>query len=178
VIGFLRFLGVINAAVWFGSAIFFTFVVVPGVFSPEMKTLFEQKVYFNGGVAQILISRYFVLQHCCAVIAIFHLVAEKLYAGRGIERLTLLVVTGMLGAGLLGGFWIQPKLKELHSIKYQSPSLPARAEADRAFKSWHGISQMVNLAMLPGLIFYLWRVTSVSHPSRLPGFRKLNIGWK
>ena len=36
VTGFLRFIGVANAAIWFGSAIFFTFAAGPAFFTTEM----------------------------------------------------------------------------------------------------------------------------------------------
>ena len=38
-IGLLRFVGILNAAVWFGTAIFFSFGAGLVPFSPEMKTL-------------------------------------------------------------------------------------------------------------------------------------------
>jgi hypothetical protein len=39
-IGILRFIGIANAAVWFGSLIFFTVVVGPAFFSEGMINLF------------------------------------------------------------------------------------------------------------------------------------------
>ena len=35
----LRFIGVMNAALWFGAALFFTFAIAPAFSSPEMKRL-------------------------------------------------------------------------------------------------------------------------------------------
>ena len=68
-IGFLRFVGLMNAAVWFGAAIFFTFGIGAAAFSPEMKELLGPKnsPYFSGAIAQILIARYFHLQLLCGV---------------------------------------------------------------------------------------------------------------
>ena len=37
--GFLRWLGILNAAAWFGAALLLTLVVLPGVGSEEMKLL-------------------------------------------------------------------------------------------------------------------------------------------
>src|SRR6266436_1420387 len=80
VIGFLRFVGLLNAAVWFGAAIFFTFAAGPAVFSQDMKDALRQNnPYFYGAIAQVLISRYFRLQLICGVIALLHLVMESLY---------------------------------------------------------------------------------------------------
>lgn len=174
-IGFLRFIGVVNASIWFGSAIFFTFVAGPTFFSDEMKRLFPPP--YNGLAAQMLLQKYFLLNHVCALIALTHLALEKLYAGRVLERFTLGILITIFGLSLLGGYWLQPKLKELHRIHYRGP-VAQREAAGKSFRAWHGVSQTANLAMTAGLLFYLWRVTSLNNPSRLPGFRKLSVGWK
>src|ERR1039457_449261 len=72
VIGFLRFVGILNAAVWFGGAVFFTFWSGRAPFSPEMKALLgpQNYPYFSGAIAQILIARYFNLQFTCSIIAV------------------------------------------------------------------------------------------------------------
>ncbi len=57
VIGFLRFIGLTNAAVWFGAAVFFTFVGGPAFFSPEMKHLLPPP--YNGAAAELMIARVF-----------------------------------------------------------------------------------------------------------------------
>src|SRR6266496_2641930 len=54
VIGFLRFLGILNAGVWLGAAIFFTFGAGPALFSQETQNLLGPKnyPYFSGAIAQ------------------------------------------------------------------------------------------------------------------------------
>jgi len=58
VIGFLRIVGILNAAVWFGAAVFFTFGAGFAPFSAEMKRLLGSNnyPYFSGAIAQILIN--------------------------------------------------------------------------------------------------------------------------
>jgi hypothetical protein len=175
VIGVLRFIGVINAAIWFGSAIFFTFVSGPAFFSSEMVRMIPPP--YNGVAAQLIIQRYFILNYVCGSIAIIHLIGEWLYTGRP-ERLTLGVILTLFCLSLLGGFWIQPKLRGLHYAKYRGATAEERQAATQSFGKWHGISQVANLVVTIGLLLYLWRVTSLNHPSRHPGFRKLSIGWK
>jgi hypothetical protein len=176
VIGFLRFIGVVNAAIWFGSAIFFTFVAGPSFFSEEMKHFFPPP--HNGLAAQILLKRYFFLHYCCGGVALVHLILERLYTGRTLERFTSGLLVAILGLSLLGGFWLQPKLSSLHRVAYRGPTTEQRAEAAESFRAWHGVSQAINLFMTAGLLFYLWRVTSLNHPARVPGFRKLSVGWR
>ena len=159
-IGFLRCIGLLNAAVWFGGGVFFTFFAGPALFSEDMKALLEKFYpYYSGAIAQIVIARYFKLEIICGVIAILHLLAERFYFGRAPQKRWLSLLVGLLALSLLGAFWLQPKLKKLHTTKYavNAPE-PNREAASREFKMWHSISQMANLVMLVGLGFYVVRV--------------------
>ena len=169
VIGFLRFVGILNAAVWFGAAIFFSFGVGLAPFSPEMKNLLGQNnyPYFSGAIAQILIARYFHFQVVCGVVAVLHLLAEWLYLGKSAQKLQVGLLVGLCSAALLGGYWLQPKLKALHAAKYGANNRPEiRQAADRSFKAWHGVSQGLNLLVVSGLALYLWRAANPPDPTR------------
>jgi hypothetical protein len=169
VIGFLRFVGILNAAVWFGAAVYFTFSSGRAPFSPEMKALLgaNNYPYFSGAIAQIMIARYFRLQVLCALIAWLHLVAEWLYLGRSPQKLRLGLLLGLCLAVFAGSYWLQPKLKALHAVKYGLHQRPeVRESAGRSFRAWHGVSAGVNLLLVGGLAAYLWRVTNSSDETR------------
>ena len=147
-----------NAAVWFGGAVFFTFAAGPAFFSQAMFNLVGR--IYAGAAAQIVLERYFALQMVCACIALAHLVAEWLYTGKLLSRTTPHLLIGLLSIGLIGGFWLQPKLKALHLEKYGARTQPAqRLEAERSFGLWHGVSQTINLFAMGGLVVYLWQIT-------------------
>jgi hypothetical protein len=169
VIGLLRFVGILNAAVWFGGAVFFTFWSGRAPFSPEMKTLLgpENYPYFSGAIAQILIARYFNLQFTCSIIAVVHLLAEWLYLGRFPQGTRLGLLVGLCLAVLVGGYWLQPRMKALHATKY-ALNRPAqvRESAARSFGAWHGVSMGINLLVVAGLAAYLWRVANPSDEAR------------
>jgi hypothetical protein len=169
VIGFLRLVGILNAAVWFGSAIFFTFGTGLVPFSQEMKELLGPNnfPFFSGAIAQVLIARYFRFQAGCAIIAALHLLAEWLYLGKYPQKLQTGLLIGLASAVLLGGYWLQPRLKALHATKYSLNTRPEiREAAAGSFKTWHGVSQLVNLLMVGGLAVYLWRAANPSDESR------------
>jgi hypothetical protein len=68
-----------------------------------------------------------------------------------------------ISLGLLGGFWLQPKLRSLHLKKYDGrSSVEIRNDADRSFKRWHGVSQSINLLMIGGLFVYFWRISKLT----------------
>lgn len=163
VIGFLRFLGILNAGVWLGGAIFFTFGAAPALFSQATQNLLGPKnyPYFSGAIAQIVIARYFRLQMICCVVALLHVLAEWLYCGRTPRKLRMTLLFGLVAMSLLGDFGLQPMLKKFREVKYSTTATPAqRDEAARSFSAWHGVSQIVNLFMLAGLTLYLWRLTN------------------
>ena len=168
-IGFLRFVGILNAAVWFGSAVFFTFGTGLAPFSEQMKDLLgpDNYPYFSGAIAQILIARYFYFQIGCAVIAALHLLAEWLYLGKYPPKLQGGLLIGLALAALVGGCWLQPRMRALHAAKYGASTRPEKREAAaRSFKAWHGVSEVVNLFMVGGLAVYLWRAANPSDQAR------------
>lgn len=168
-IGFLRFVGILNAAVWFGTAIFFSFGVGLAPFSQEMKSLLGQNnyPYFSGAIAQLLIARYFDFQIACGGVAVLHLLAEWLYLGKLPRKFQVGLLVGLCSAALLGGYGLQPKLKALHATKYGVNHRPEiRLAADRSFRAWHGVSQVVNFLVVAGLAVYLWRAANPSDPTR------------
>jgi hypothetical protein len=179
VIVILRFIGVTNAAIWLGAAIFFTLGVAPVFFTDELKRLLNGP-FWPGVIAQMALERYFHLQYICAVIALVHQVAEWLYLGRALRKLTLGLLLGVMCLSFIGGLWLQPKLHRLFLTKYgataqyQPAPVPAeeRVRAARQFSTWHGISQAVNLLVLGGLVVYFWRVSHPDDSARFLGTPK------
>jgi hypothetical protein len=169
VIGLLRFVGIVNAAIWLGAAIFFTFGAGPAIFSGDMRTLLGANnfPFFSGAIARIILNSYFHFQIACGVVALLHLAAGKLYLGRPVSKFTVGLLTSLLAITLLGGFWLQPKMHDLH-VRGYSPkvSVGERATAMHSFRVWHGISQVINLFVIGGIIVYVWRVNNPPNPTQ------------
>ena len=163
VISFLRFLGVLNAAVWFGAAVFVTFFAGPAFFSDRMIHALADQRYYAGAAAQVFLGRYFILHYVCGALAVVHLAAEWLYLGRRLTRFTLGLLTVIIALTLFGGGWMQPKLHGLHHAMYFGATPAEQAAATKTFRAWHGASQAANLAVVCGLLVYFWRLT---HPRR------------
>lgn len=161
---FIRLIGVLNAAVWLGAGVFFTFGIGPAVFSPEMKRIFGD--YYPGVIAQMFIARYFKLQLICGIIAALHFAAELVLARRGFQKWTFLVLVVPLSLGLIGGFVLQPKMNKLHAIKYSNAPAEEREAAAKQFGMLHGISQVVNLVGLLLLGAYAWRTATPPQTGR------------
>jgi hypothetical protein len=164
----IRFIGVLNAAIWLGAAVFFTFAVAPAFFIGDVEKL-GLHVFWRGAMAQLILARYFQVQYLCGLVAGAHLLTEWIYLGRRLERVTLWLLITLMAVGLAGGVWIQPKLKRLNLVRYNMSETykpaafpaPARAAAEESFRFWHRVSQIMNLAAMGALGFYFWRVV---HP--------------
>jgi hypothetical protein len=73
----------------------------------------------------------------------------------------------LLSLTLAGRYWLQPKLGTLHKLKYAvNVSEQVRESAAASFRIWHGVAQVINLAMLIGLGIYLWRVANSEDSAR------------
>jgi hypothetical protein len=159
-IGLVRFVGWVNAAVWFGAAAFFFLVADPAATSQEMKDLLGARnfPFFSVAISGALAKRFFSLYVACAVVALLHLVTEWLYLGKYPRRLWVALVAGLFVGGLLQAGYLQPKLAGLHRLQYAAP---ATAEAAiRAYRNWHAVSTAVNLLAMAGLGTYLWRLAN------------------
>jgi hypothetical protein len=170
VTAFLRFVGILNAAVWCGSAIFLT-IGLPAVFAPELKRLLTAPGV--GFVAEAVVARFFILQYCCGTIALAHLVAEWLYAGRAPLRWNLGLVLLLLALAVAGGLWAQPRMHALHLDKYFGSTPAQQLQAGHLFALWHGASEAANVLAITGLIVYLWRVSAPSDQPRFGNFGKI-----
>jgi hypothetical protein len=162
VTGILRFVGIINAAIWFGGSFFFTVVSGRLPFSESMKALLGQAYYpyFSGAIAQLGISYYFSFQIVCGVVALLHLAAEWMYQPRRNRRSLLALLILLFGFTLMEKVWLVPKMKELHAAKYaRNYPQTARDAADRSFRVWHASSQVINLFVLGGLVVYVLRMS-------------------
>lgn len=117
--------------------------------------------YPHAGAAQLIVAQHcFALQSICGAIALSHLVAERLYAGKALQRWPTYLVAGLFVLALLGGL-VQLKLQRLHLEMYGMRSTPQqRARAGATFRRWQAAAQAANVLMIFGLATYVWQVTS------------------
>lgn len=174
--GFLRFVGIVNAAIWFGAGVFFAAAILPAVFSQDMHKVFGVAAdspyysYYPGGVALVLFKRFFVLQYVCGIIALLHLLAEKLYLGRPLPRLDTALITVIFLLALIGGLWLQPKMENLRQARYVGANLEQKERARHSFGLWHGVSEFANLVIIGGLLVHLIRVSRPGTSDRYTTF--------
>jgi hypothetical protein len=164
--GLIRFVGIVNASVWFGAVVFFTIAAGPAFFSAEMASFLPRP--HAGRAAEVLISRLANVQIWCAVIALLHLLVEYLFSGRRADQLTLGALAAMLVINLTARFWLLPRMHQLQVIRYSDGATPAdKAAAISQFGLWHGLSSFGNLVVIAWLGYYLWLLTRSQPLGRL-----------
>lgn len=158
-----------NAAVWLGATVFFSFAVGPALASDEVRQLLTPSYYpyYSRALIQVVATSYFHLAIACGVVALLHLLAQRLYWGRPPRRIVLGLAAGLFALALLDGNWLTPRLKHLHRAQYSQAAQPAeRAAAARSFRTWHTVSQMLNVVMVAGLVLYVWHIANPPDPTR------------
>lgn len=174
-IGFLRVVGVANAAVWFGTVVFYSFAAAPALSADDVRDVLGDRnfPYFGGAISQVLLARYFQVNVACAVIALLHLLAERLYLGRSAKRAWTVVTLALFGISLLGAAWLEPKLRDLHRARHLVNAAPAQREmAARSYRVWHGVFYGLNVFLLGGVAGCLWRATHPPDELRFVGSPK------
>ncbi len=166
----IRFISILNAAVWCGSAIFVV-VGLPALFAPDTKNALGD--WNTGLAAQAVLARFFILQYWCLGIALFHLLAEWWFYSQPLWRFNAALILALGVFSLTAGLWLQPKLIELRRGKYQGPTLEQRTQSDHAFKIWHGTAQGANLLVIFALLAYLNHVTRVTENRRFSSSTKI-----
>jgi hypothetical protein len=172
VIGLLRFVGFLNAAVWFGSLVFFVFLAEPATGSSSMQELLGLRSfpYFSRAICELLASRCFILFLLCALVAMLHTGAEWLYFGKYPKRFWLALIFALFLGGLAQAYGLQPKLQTTLLAQFRPGSRPEEQQAAASsFRSWHLLSTTLNVLLLAGLGVYLWRVANPPDEMRFVG---------
>lgn len=161
-IGFLRFAGLLNAAVWFGAALCYSLIVGPALHSKQMAVLLTAAnfLYYSDAIAQVVASRCLQLQVVCAFLALAHVLAEWLYLGKVPQRFWRWLLFALVAANL-ACLLLQPRLQEWHQDSFRLRTPPeARKAAARKFSAWQIAADVVNILVVGGLGVYLWRMAN------------------
>ena len=150
-----QLVGTLNAAVWLGGAVFFTFVAGPMFFDPALKEILPKPE--DGIAARFLIGRFTAFQISCALIAAITLIIGWRMSERPFPRGQALLLGGiglLIAAAVLV---LTPKLDALHHLKYAdyfglNTTKEQSEAAAKAFGPLHGLSMVGNLVVLLGLL--------------------------
>jgi hypothetical protein len=168
VIACLRIIGILNAAVWLGIALFLIVGVGPATSSPDMRELLGATnfPYFSRAIARILVTRCLHLQLVCLFVGLAHLLTEGLYFGRGLRWFRLGLLLGLFWINLVV-MWAQPKLAYFHLIEYGTGATPERRQAaHQSARVWQAVAGTLNVLTLGGVAVYLWRVANPPDSAR------------
>ncbi len=180
-----------NAAVWFGAALFFFLGVIPATASTDLKQLLRGNFEsYSGIIDHLYWDNFLALQLWCGMIAVAHQFAEWLYLGRRLQRLTTYLVAVLFCMVVIDGLWLQPQLERLHQAKFayrktdqgfqpnNSFTQEQRIKATRSLNTWGRVAKITSLGMhshfslsnnwfaLAGLGILLWRISTPTETLR------------
>lgn len=171
VIGLLRLIGVFNAAIWLGGAVFFTAVASPALSSDLMSAVLQPRnfPYFSPAILHLMLSGYFQFSIVCALIALLHLTVEWIYLGRPASRkFPLGLLLALFVYALAGSNLLQPHLKRLHATHFSANAKPVeRVVAGKSYHRWRLFLTVMDFVVVGSLVVYFWRITK---PSDTPRF--------
>lgn len=121
----------------------------------------------SGRAVQIVLERFSILQFWCGGFALAHLFAEWLYTGRPLKAWAVYLVLGVFALALVGGLWLEPKVKKLHLDLYGTRSTPQqREQARRPLLVWRDVSEITHCLIALGLLVYVLQVALSGSPPR------------
>jgi hypothetical protein len=161
----LRFIGIMNAAVWLGAAVFLAFGADPACFSGDMKTALRIGAgdsYYAEAIAQVVITRYYTITLTCGVIALAHFFGKWLYQGRPKRRFSFILLMGLFGWTLIASNLVQPAVAKFNKQRYFATQPADRQAAVKPYRILRGVERTFNILVVLGLFVYTWRVTTPS----------------
>ncbi len=154
-----------NAAVWLGAAVFLAFGVDPACFSGDMKTALRIGAvdsYYTEAIAQVIITRYYVITLTCGVVALLHFFGKWLYQGRPKRKFSFILLMGLFGWTLIASNLVQPAVAKFNKQRYFATQPADRQAAVKPFRILKGVERAFNILVVLGLVIYTWRVTTPS----------------
>lgn len=168
-IGFLRFIGLMNAAVWLGTTVFFAFGSWPACFSTGMLTVLRASApdtYYPGAIAQVIMGRFYMISLACAVVALLHFLCQWLYMGRPSRKFSSVLVISLFVITLVGSNALAPALTRLNRHRFAAAQPAERQSATRRYQILRGVEEAFNILMIGGLVVYTWRIANPSDTLR------------
>ncbi len=183
-IAFLRFIGLMNAAVWLGAVVVYAALISPALVSAEMLKVFSEArpamaPAYRGLAVEIVAWKFYWIHFICGGVAAFHLLMEWLFTGKATRTLMLYLAMTMIVLGLANGVLLHYKMKELHRIRYAylpppvtNKQIEDKAKAGRMFDSLQAATEVMHWIMVAGLVVYLWKTATPGEQPRFNSTRK------
>ena len=165
VISFLRFVGVMNAAVWLGGSAFHLFAAAPFFGSEAVRWLLGD--LHASGTGLMLWQRFYLLQYLCMGIAWLHLLAEWVYLGRGVSRFNGWVLSAILCIAVTSHAEMSLAVEKAHwNRRNARVTAEERDRAARVYPLWSGVWTATNAVLGLAVLAFSWRTLTASHGPR------------
>ncbi len=157
-----------NAAVWLGTAIFFTFGAEPACFSADMRGVLgvTGESYYPGAIAGVVMTRYYHVMLACSLVSLLHFLGEWLYLGRPTRKFSFGLLAALFVLLIISCNAIEPSMNRFNRQRYTATQIDDRESAGKYFRILHVTTRVFNVLIIGGLAFYAWRVGTPSDTLR------------
>ena len=155
----VKYAHLLTLIVWLGGMIFFSFVATPSIF----KTLSREMA---GTVVGDLFPKYFILGYVAslALLATLWVIARDNLAA---VRVPLVILAAATALTFVSGMGVGAKARDIKAQMHTERDAAKNEELRKAFGKIHGVSVLINVAIMLLLLVYVWYVPEA-----------LNPGWK
>ena len=157
-----------NAAVWLGTAVFFTFGAEPACFSADMRGALgvAGDSFYPGAVGGVVMTRYYHVMLACSLVSLLHFGAEWLYMGRVTRKFSFGLLAVLFVLLIICSNAIEPSMNRFNRKHYTATQVDDRESAGKSFRILHITTRVLNVFIIGGLAFYAWRVGTPSDTLR------------
>lgn len=152
-ISFLRFVGVMNAAVWLGASLYHLLAVGPFFSTAAARWVLGEPQATGAGL--MLWHRLYTLQYLCVGVAWAHLLTEWVYLGRGPSRFQGWMLSLMLTLTLAGDLELRHGVEPAHWTRLNAKAnAEEKARAQRNYPLWSALWMSTQAGLTLAVILF------------------------
>ena len=147
-----RYLYLLSLVLWIGGIVFFSFLASPSIF----KVLPREQA---GQVVGDIFPKYHLLGYVACAIALGSLVGLRQLGVAQSVRTAMIFLALMGGVQITMGAVVGPMVVEARDAVKAAPPGPEKDRLEKRFRSLHGVSMLLNLALLMLGLVLLYRIS-------------------
>ena len=147
-----RYLYLLSLVLWIGGIVFFSFLASPSIF----KVLPREQA---GQVVGDIFPKYHLLGYVACAIALGSLVGLRQLGIAQSVRTAMIFLVVMGGIQVTMGTVVGPMVVEARDAVKAAPPGPEKDRLEKRFRRLHGVSMLLNLALLMLGLVLLYRIS-------------------
>lgn len=153
----IKYVHLLTLCVWVGGIVFFSFIGAPAIFKNLPREM-------AGAVVGAIFPKYWIMGYVCSLT----LLATLIYIVKGnfdAFKVQIGILAVAVALAFVSGMVIGAKARDIKAQMNAEQNTEKREALHKDFGKMHGISALVNVAVLALMLGYVWYVPKVIKPS-------------